>query len=174
MSNKHTLEQLVLNYHGYVFSLAAKIGAGHNEEYRKELISIGNLALCEAANKCDLSYGGFSTYAYRCIEGTMLNYVNGHKRHKRSSYDEEENDLQREDSQNLYIMQGRNLESWKQVDHLLANSQLTKQEYDVIRWRYGIDCPALSTQEIADYYHRTVQQINNIKRAGFAKMRIAA
>lgn len=166
-------EELVLNYHKYVISLSHELGASHDAEFQKELISIGNLALCEVALKYDPNYGdGFSTYAYKSIRGFMLNYMNGLKHG--SNYDEQENLLEKEDSQNLYIMQERNTEDWKRVDYLLAHSHLTAQENDIVRRRYGIDCPAQSTQEIATHYHRTVQQINNIKRAACAKMRMAA
>lgn len=160
-----------------VRNLAFKMSYG-NPSLQDELICVGNEALCIAAMRFDDSKASFATYAYRCIEGSMLNAINTERKYE--SFDGLDDDKESNGNTMVYNSADRYAckqyldsapGSWQVVDSLFNRAELTETEDDVLRSYYGVGRDKQSTKDIANRYHRTVQMVNVYRRNAEAKLR---
>lgn len=76
-------DKLITDNMRLVYHMYGKIGDGPiKENYKEDIISVGMLGLCKAADTFDESRGvRFSTYATMCIRNAMLMFIRKTKKH---------------------------------------------------------------------------------------------
>lgn len=121
-------------------------GAGEADD----LISVGSIGLIKAINSFELNKGTqLSTYAARCIENEILMYIRLNKKHKQTmslqeclGEDKDGNEVELGD-----VIPGLEDEVIDEVENIILTEKiadvikktLPKREYEIIRYRYGLD-----------------------------------
>lgn len=121
-------------------------GAGEADD----LISVGSIGLIKAINSFELNKGTqLSTYAARCIENEILMYIRLNKKHKQTmslqeclGEDKDGNEVELGD-----VIPGLEDEVIDEVENIILTEKiagvikktLPKREYEIIRFRYGLD-----------------------------------
>jgi RNA polymerase sigma factor (sigma-70 family) len=79
------IENLIVTHLGLVKNMAAKMDPRNKRPWRYEdLVSVGNVALTQSAQRFDSSKGfAFSTYATPRIQGAMMDFIRDNRFQKR-------------------------------------------------------------------------------------------
>ncbi len=148
-----------------------------------DLISIGTIGLIKAINSYDFEKGNrLVTYASRCIENEILMLIRQEKKNQKdiSLYepigtDKEGNEISlldiidnQEESIPSKLVKEENISRLR----LYLPDQLSPQEYDVIKLRYGICGFEPHTQkEIAQALHISRSYVSRIEKKAILKLR---
>lgn len=148
-----------------------------------DLISIGTIGLIKAINTYDTDKGNrLVTYASRCIENEILMLLRQEKKNQKdiSLYepigtDKEGNEINlldiidnQEESIPAKLIEKENIK--KLYDYL--PKQLTSQEYEVLKLRYGIcGCETHTQKEIAQRLNISRSYVSRIEKRALLKLR---
>ena len=142
-----------------------------------DLISAGSIGLIKALNSYNLDKGAsLSTYASRCIENEILMLLRANKKHMSvDSLDEslgnegEDTDislidtLPEKDENDVFLKVNNNV-LMETIDKIIKQ-KLTKREYFVIKYRYGLNhSPAYTQREVADMLKISRSYISRIEK----------
>ena len=142
-----------------------------------DLISAGSIGLIKALNSYNLDKGAsLSTYASRCIENEILMLLRANKKHIAvDSLDEslgnegEDTDislidtLPEKDENDVFLKVNNNV-LMETIDKIIKQ-KLTKREYFVIKYRYGLNhSPAYTQREVADMLKISRSYISRIEK----------
>ena len=142
-----------------------------------DLISAGSIGLIKGINSYNLQKGAsLSTYAARCIENEILMLLRASKKHiSVDSLDEylgsdaDDNDISLMDTipekdEDDVFLKVNNSMLMENIDKLIRK-ELSKREYFVIKYRYGLNhSPAYTQREIADMLNISRSYISRIEK----------
>ena len=142
-----------------------------------DLISAGSIGLIKGINSYNLQKGAsLSTYAARCIENEILMLLRASKKHiSVDSLDEylgsdaDDNDISLMDTipekdEDDVFFKVNNSMLMENIDKLMRK-ELSKREYFVIKYRYGLNhSPAYTQREIADMLNISRSYISRIEK----------
>ena len=142
-----------------------------------DLISAGSIGLIKGINSYNLQKGAsLSTYAARCIENEILMLLRASKKHiSVDSLDEylgsdaDDNDISLMDTipekdEDDVFLKVNNSMLMENIDKLMRK-ELSKREYFVIKYRYGLNhSPAYTQREIADMLNISRSYISRIEK----------
>ena len=150
-----------------------------------DLISAGSIGLVKALNSYNLDKGAsLSTYSARCIENEILMLLRSNKKHmvvdsldETLGTDSDDNDISLMDTipqkeEDDVFFKVNNTILMETIDNIMKQ-KLSKREYFVVKYRYGLNnSPAYTQREVADmldisrsYISRIEKKALNILRA---------
>ena len=150
----------LINHNLRLVAHIVKKYAGTSEA--EDLISVGTIGLIKAINTFEYGKGTqLSTYSARCIENEILMLLRVSKKHKNIisleeslGQDKDGNEIELadiipgEDEEILNVVEG-NVITQKILK--IINTKLSPREAEIIKLRYGIDCPrSLTQREVAE------------------------
>ncbi len=147
-----------------------------------ELISVGSIGLIKAVSTYNQGKGtGLATYASRCIENEILMMLRASKKHKNNvslsepiGVDKEGNELtvidMIADDKDVIDDVERDILMERLVE--VTKECLDKREYDIIKYRYGLDGNgALTQREVANMFGISRSYISRIEKKALEKIR---
>ncbi|MBO7326007.1 MAG: RNA polymerase sporulation sigma factor SigK [Clostridia bacterium] len=148
-----------------------------------ELISVGSIGLIKAVSTYRQNKGtGLATYASRCIENEILMTLRATKKHKNNislhepiGVDKDGNELSVidmiADDRDVIeeVERGILMERLRDI----TKACLDKREYEIIKYRYGLDGNAQLTQrEIAQMFDISRSYISRIEKKALEKIKM--
>ena len=142
-----------------------------------DLISAGSIGLIKGINSYNLQKGAsLSTYAARCIENEILMLLRANKKHiavdsldEALGSDTDDNDISlmdtipEKDEDDVFLKVNNSI-LMENIDKLMRN-KLSKSEYFVVKYRYGLNhSPAYTQREIADMLNISRSYISRIEK----------
>ena len=142
-----------------------------------DLISAGSIGLIKGINSYNLQKGAsLSTYAARCIENEILMLLRANKKHiavdsldEALGSDTDDNDISlmdtipEKDEDDVFLKVNNSI-LMENIDKLMRN-KLSKREYFVVKYRYGLNhSPAYTQREIADMLNISRSYISRIEK----------
>ncbi|MFQ6724100.1 MAG: RNA polymerase sporulation sigma factor SigK [Clostridia bacterium] len=142
-----------------------------------DLISAGSIGLIKALNSYNIDKGaGLSTYASRCIENEILMLLRSNKKHITvdsldvalgSETDDSDMSLMdtipEKDEDDVFFKVNNSL-LMETIDKIMQE-QLTKREYFVVKYRYGLNnSPAYTQREVANMLNISRSYISRIEK----------
>lgn len=142
-----------------------------------DLISAGSIGLIKGINSYNLQKGAsLSTYASRCIENEILMLLRANKKHiavdsldEALGSDTDDNDISlidtipEKDEDDVFFKVNNSI-LMENIDNLMHN-KLSKREYFVVKYRYGLNqSPAYTQREIADMLKISRSYISRIEK----------
>ena len=149
-----------------------------------DLISAGSIGLIKGINSYNLQKGAsLSTYAARCIENEVLMLLRANKKHmtidsldESLGSDNDDNDISLidtipdKDEDDLFCKVNNSI-LMENIDKLMRK-KLSKREYFVIKYRYGLNnSPAYTQREIADILKISRSYISRIEKKALSILR---
>lgn len=142
-----------------------------------DLISAGSIGLIKGINSYNLQKGAsLSTYAARCIENEILMLLRASKKHiavdsldEYLGSDTDDSDISLMDTipekeEDDVFLKVNNSILMENIDKLMRN-KLSKREYFVVKYRYGLNSsPAYTQREIADMLNISRSYISRIEK----------
>ncbi len=164
--------------------LVVHIAKKYNNYYDSdELISVGSLGLIKAVNTYKKGKGtGLATYAARCIDNEILMTIRASKKYKndRSLFEPVSSDKEGNEITLIDLMSRDNDNVIKQVEDEVVKEKLleivkkvlTLREFDIIKYRYGLEDEEVLTQrEIAKKHCISRSYISRIEKKALEKIR---
>lgn len=142
-----------------------------------DLISAGSIGLIKGINSYNLQKGAsLSTYAARCIENEILMLLRANKKHiavdsldETLGSDTDDNDISlmdtipEKDEDDVFLKVNNSI-LMENIDKLMRQ-KLSKREYFVVKYRYGLNhSPAYTQREIADMLKISRSYISRIEK----------
>lgn len=142
-----------------------------------DLISAGSIGLIKGINSYNLQKGAsLSTYAARCIENEILMLLRANKKHiavdsldETLGSDTDDNDISlmdtipEKDEDDVFLKVNNSI-LMENIDKLMRQ-KLSKREYFVVKYRYGLNhSPAYTQREIADMLNISRSYISRIEK----------
>lgn len=142
-----------------------------------DLISAGSIGLIKGINSYNLQKGAsLSTYASRCIENEILMLLRANKKHipvdsldETLGSDTDDNDISlmdtipEKDEDDVFLKVNNSI-LMENIDKLMRQ-KLSKREYFVVKYRYGLNhSPAYTQREIADMLNISRSYISRIEK----------
>lgn len=142
-----------------------------------DLISAGSIGLIKALNSYNLEKGAsLSTYASRCIENEILMLLRASKKHivvdsldETLGSDSDDNDISlmetipQKDEDDVFFKVNNSL-LMETIDKIMQE-KLSKREYFVVKYRYGLNnSPAYTQREVADMLDISRSYISRIEK----------
>lgn len=149
-----------------------------------DLISAGSIGLIKALNSYNLDKGaGLSTYASRCIENEILMLLRANKKHivvdsldETLGSDSDDSDISlmdtipEKDEDDVFFKVNNTL-LMETIDKIMQQ-KLTKREYFVVKYRYGLNgSPAYTQREVADMLNISRSYISRIEKKALSILR---
>lgn len=142
-----------------------------------DLISAGSIGLIKALNSYNLEKGAsLSTYASRCIENEILMLLRSNKKHivvdsldEALGSDTDDNDISLMDTipekdEDDVFFKVNNTILMENIDKIMQQ-KLSKREYFVVKYRYGLNnSPAYTQREVADMLDISRSYISRIEK----------
>lgn len=150
-----------------------------------DLISAGSIGLIKGINSYNMEKGaGLSTYVARCIENEILMLLRSNKKHMIvDSLDETLNNDSGDDSDMSLIdtipekdeddvfFKVNNSMLMETIDKIMR-AKLSKREYFVVKYRYGLNhSPAYTQREVADMLNISRSYISRIEKKALGILR---
>ena len=149
-----------------------------------DLISAGSIGLIKALNSYSLEKGAsLSTYAARCIENEILMLLRSNKKHiavdsldDALGSDTDDSDISLIDTlpekdEDDVFNKVNNSVLMENIDKIMRK-KLTKREYFVIKYRYGLNnSPAYTQREVADMLDISRSYISRIEKKALSILR---
>lgn len=150
-----------------------------------DLISAGSIGLIKAINSYNIDKGaGLSTYAARCIENEILMLLRANKKHMTvDSLDEnlgsdsgDDSDMSLMDTipekdEDDVFFKVNNSMLMETIDKIMRE-KLSKREYFVVKYRYGLNnSPAYTQREVADMLDISRSYISRIEKKALSILR---
>ena len=149
-----------------------------------DLISAGSIGLIKALNSYSLEKGAsLSTYAARCIENEILMLLRSNKKHiavdsldDALGSDTDDSDISLIDTlpekdEDDVFNKVNNSVLMENIDKIMRK-KLTKREYFVIKYRYGLNnSPAYTQREVADMLDISRSYISRIEKKALGILR---
>ena len=146
---------------------------GYTSCDKEDLMSAGNIGLMKAVDSYDLSKGiEFTTYAVKCIDNSMIRYLDGYNKHLRDIsiddaiyYDKQGNEIKMIDT----IKNNTNIEEEYEESELYEAireliNQLSERDRKIIMMNFGFyDDIVYSQKEIAS--------LLNIPQSSFSRLK---
>ena len=148
-----------------------------NTSEADDLISAGSIGLIKALNSYNLEKGaGLSTYASRCIENEILMLLRSNKKHivvdsldETLGGDTDDNDVSimdtipEKDEDDVFFKVNNSM-LMETIDKIMKQ-KLSKREYFVVKYRYGLNnSPAYTQREVADMLNISRSYISRIEK----------
>ena len=149
-----------------------------------DLISAGSIGLIKALNSYNLDKGaGLSTYASRCIENEILMLLRANKKHiavdsldETLGSDSDDSDISlmdtipEKDEDDVFFKVNNTL-LMETIDKIMQQ-KLSKREYFVVKYRYGLNgSPAYTQREVADMLNISRSYISRIEKKALSILR---
>ncbi len=149
-----------------------------------DLISAGSIGLIKALNSYNIEKGaGLSTYAARCIENEILMLLRANKKHiavdsldESLGSDSDDNDVSlmdtipEKDEDDLFANVNNSM-LMETIDKIMRQ-KLTKREYFVVKYRYGLNhSPAYTQREVAEMLDISRSYISRIEKKALGILR---
>ena len=149
-----------------------------------DLISAGSIGLIKALNSYNLEKGaGLSTYASRCIENEILMLLRSNKKHivvdsldETLGSDADDNDVSiidtipEKDEDDVFFKVNNSM-LMESIDKIMKQ-KLSKREYFVVKYRYGLNhSPAYTQREVADMLNISRSYISRIEKKALSILR---
>lgn len=182
--NNDVLDLIIENNSGLVRRAAHKFYNRDPAIDIDDLVQEGNVGLIKAVKGYVINSDfAFSTYAYKCIWGTIHRFVLG-KAYRQGYKDikivslntpvgEAENDIELGDTiaseENDYEMAENSIFEKTAVNELI--SILDDCSRKIVRLKYGIECTCLSSEQIANRYNISDKRVLQIVNTALRKMR---
>ena len=142
-----------------------------------DLISAGSIGLIKALNSYNLEKGAsLSTYSARCIENEILMLLRSNKKHiavdsldETLGSDADDNDISLMDTipqkdEDDVFLKVNNTILMENIDKIMKQ-KLSKREYFVVKYRYGLNStPAYTQREVADMLNISRSYISRIEK----------
>lgn len=149
-----------------------------------DLISAGSIGLIKALNSYNLEKGAsLSTYAARCIENEILMLLRSNKKHiavdsldDALGSDTDDSDISLIDTlpekdEDDVFNKVNNSVLMENIDKIMRK-KLTKREYFVVKYRYGLNnSPAYTQREVADMLDISRSYISRIEKKALGILR---
>lgn len=149
-----------------------------------DLISAGSIGLIKALNSYSLEKGAsLSTYAARCIENEILMLLRSNKKHiavdsldDALGSDTDDSDISLIDTlpekdEDDVFNKVNNSVLMENIDKIMRK-KLTKREYFVVKYRYGLNnYPAYTQREVADMLDISRSYISRIEKKALGILR---
>jgi RNA polymerase sporulation-specific sigma factor len=149
-----------------------------------DLISAGSIGLIKALNSYNLEKGAsLSTYASRCIENEILMLLRSNKKHivvdsldDALGSDTDDNDISLMDTipekdEDDVFFKVNNSMLMETIDKIMKQ-KLSKREYFVVKYRYGLNgSPAYTQREVADMLDISRSYISRIEKKALSILR---
>ncbi|MBO5910519.1 MAG: RNA polymerase sporulation sigma factor SigK [Clostridia bacterium] len=149
-----------------------------------DLISAGSIGLIKALNSYNLEKGAsLSTYSARCIENEILMLLRSNKKHiavdsldETLGSDTDDNDISLMDTipekdEDDVFFKVNNTILMETIDKIMKE-KLSKREYFVIKYRYGLNgSPAYTQREVADMLDISRSYISRIEKKALSILR---
>ena len=149
-----------------------------------DLISAGSIGLIKALNSYNLEKGAsLSTYASRCIENEILMLLRSNKKHivvdsldEALGSDTDDNDISLMDTipekdEDDVFFKVNNSMLMETIDKIMKQ-KLSKREYFVVKYRYGLSgSPAYTQREVADMLDISRSYISRIEKKALSILR---
>ena len=149
-----------------------------------DLISAGSIGLIKALNSYSLEKGAsLSTYAARCIENEILMLLRSNKKHiavdsldDALCSDTDDSDISLIDTlpekdEDDVFNKVNNSVLMENIDKIMRK-KLTKREYFVVKYRYGLNnSPAYTQREVADMLDISRSYISRIEKKALGILR---
>ncbi|MBQ7798468.1 MAG: RNA polymerase sporulation sigma factor SigK [Clostridia bacterium] len=149
-----------------------------------DLISAGSIGLIKALNSYNLEKGAsLSTYSARCIENEILMLLRSNKKHmvvdsldETLGRDSDDNDISLMDTipekeEDDVFFKVNNSLLMETIDKIMKQ-KLTKREYFVVKYRYGLNnSPAYTQREVADMLDISRSYISRIEKKALSILR---
>ena len=149
-----------------------------------DLISAGSIGLIKALNSYSLEKGAsLSTYAARCIENEILMLLRSNKKHiavdsldDALGSDTDDSDISLIDTlpekdEDDVFNKVNNSVLMENIDKIMRK-KLTKREYFVVKYRYGLNnSPAYTQREVADMLDISRSYISRIEKKALGILR---
>lgn len=155
-----------------------------NTSEADDLISAGSIGLIKALNSYNLEKGaGLSTYASRCIENEILMLLRSNKKHiavdsldETLGGDTDDNDVSimdtipEKDEEDVFFKVNNSM-LMETIDKIMKQ-KLSKREYFVVKYRYGLNhSPAYTQREVADMLNISRSYISRIEKKALSILR---
>ena len=149
-----------------------------------DLISAGSIGLIKGINSYNLQKGAsLSTYTARCIENEILMLLRASKKHisvdsldETLGSDADDNDISlmdtipEKDEDDVFLKVNNSI-LMENIDKLMQR-KLSKREYFVVKYRYGLNhSPAYTQREIADMLNISRSYISRIEKKALSILR---
>jgi len=149
-----------------------------------DLISAGSIGLIKALNSYNLEKGAsLSTYSARCIENEILMLLRANKKHiavdsldESLGTDSDDNDISlmdtipQKDCDDVFF-KVNNTMLMESIDKIMQK-KLSKREYFVVKYRYGLNgSPAYTQREVADMINISRSYISRIEKKALQILR---
>ena len=149
-----------------------------------DLISAGSIGLIKGLNSYNLQKGAsLSTYVARCIENEILMLLRANKKHiavdsleETLGSDTDDNDISlmdtipEKDEDDVFLKVNNSI-LMEKIDKLMQ-CKLSKREYFVVKYRYGLNhSPAYTQREIADMLNISRSYISRIEKKALSILR---
>ena len=149
-----------------------------------DLISAGSIGLIKGINSYNLQKGAsLSTYAARCIENEILMLLRANKKHitvdsldEALGSDSDDNDISlmdtipEKDEDDVFLKVNNSI-LMENIDKLMRQ-KLSKREYFVVKYRYGLNhSPAYTQREIANMLDISRSYISRIEKKALSILR---
>ena len=149
-----------------------------------DLISAGSIGLIKGLNSYNLEKGAsLSTYAARCIENEILMLLRSNKKHmsvdsldETLGSDSDDNDISLMDTipekdEDDVFLKVNNTILMENIDKIMQ-LKLSKREYFVVKYRYGLNgSPAYTQREVADMLNISRSYISRIEKKALSILR---
>ncbi|MBQ8522935.1 MAG: RNA polymerase sporulation sigma factor SigK [Clostridia bacterium] len=149
-----------------------------------DLISAGSIGLIKALNSYNLDKGAsLSTYSARCIENEILMLLRSNKKHiavdsldEALGSDTDDNDISlmdtipEKDEEDVFLKVNNSM-LMETIDKIMKQ-KLSKREYFVVKYRYGLNnSPAYTQREVADMLDISRSYISRIEKKALSILR---
>jgi len=149
-----------------------------------DLISAGSIGLIKGLNSYNLDKGAsLSTYVARCIENEILMLLRANKKHiavdsldETLGSDTDDNDISLMDTipekdEDDVFFKVNNTILMETIDKIMKQ-KLSKREYFVVKYRYGLNnSPAYTQREVADMLDISRSYISRIEKKALSILR---
>ncbi len=149
-----------------------------------DLISAGSIGLIKALNSYSIEKGAsLSTYASRCIENEILMLLRSNKKHivvdsldETLGSDSDDSDISLMDTipekdEDDVFFRVNNTILMENIDKIMQQ-KLSKREYFVVKYRYGLNnSPAYTQREVADMLDISRSYISRIEKKALSILR---
>lgn len=164
--------------------IAKRYVKSESDRTLEDMISVGTIGLIKGIISFDENKGKLSTYVARCIDNEILMMLRGERKKSReiSIYEPIGSDIEGNVISLIDVMESNDesvdiqVETSEDIDKLkkIIKQELTKREYEIIKFRYGLENESEITQrEVSEKLGISRSYVSRIEKKALLKLKRA-